>query len=234
MSRYRVRVQLLEWYEVAVDGGSFKDALAKAEELSPPAIRQRGKHLSTETGLAASTAIALIATSLPSETLADPADFHQAFRMPDDHDPFAGLLRPKVPSAPIRRRKPCTPISPGSMSGQRPLIEPEVLEMPAQPSTATLPPLKPSATHKWDPPDGRQLELQPGKTLIHWRCTACRRNFVHDLTAQEWFAAFPRILDFERLDGVSQRWLAEECSGQYQAADERARKTQVDPKTRPT
>jgi hypothetical protein len=50
---------------------------------------------------------------------------------------------------------------------------------------------------------------------------------VHDLTTKEWYAVFPRVLDFERLDEVSQRWLAEECSGQYQAADDRARKTQV-------
>jgi hypothetical protein len=115
------------------------------------------------------------------------------------------------------------------MSDQRTFIGSEVLEMPAQPSPATLPSLKPSATHSWDQPDGRRLELQPGKALIHWRCTICRRSFVHDLTTQEWYAAFPRVLDFERLDGVTQRWLAEACSGRYQPADERARRTKVDP-----
>jgi hypothetical protein len=36
-------------------------------------------------------------------------------------------------------------------------------------------------------------------------------------------------LDFERRDEVSERWLAEACSGRYQAADEQARRTNVDP-----
>ena len=201
MSRYRVRVQLIEWYEVAVDGASLKQAIAEAEELSPPAIRKRGKLLSTETGLADSASIATIATSLPSEMLADPADLHHAFSI-TTMTRSPALLHPKVPSARMLRRKPCASISRRSMSRQHTFIGPEVLEMPAQPSPTTLPSLGPSATHSWDQPDGRRLELQPGKTLIHWRCTICRRSFVHDLTAQEWYAAFPRVLDFERLDGL--------------------------------
>jgi hypothetical protein len=226
MSRYRVRVQLIEWYEVTVEGASLKDALAAAEELSPPAIRQRGQPLSTATGLADSTSIATIATSLPSGMPADPDDLHHALSARYDHGPLAALLHPKVPSAQMPRRKPCVSISRHSMSPLHTFIEPEVLEMPAQQSPATVPSPGPSATHSWDQPDGRRLELQPGKTLIHWRCTACRRSFVHDLTVQEWYAAVPRVLDFERLDGVTQRWLAQECSGHYQPADEQARNTQ--------
>jgi hypothetical protein len=225
MSRYRVRVQLVEWYGVAVAGVSLQHAIAKAEELSPLTIREQGKLLSTETGLADAASIATFATSLPSEMLTDPANLHQAFSMYGDPDPLAGLLRPKVPSARRLRRRPCLSISRHSMSQPHTFIEPEVLEMPAQPSPPTVPSPGPSATHSWDQPDGRRLELQPGKTLVHWRCTICRRNFVHDLTSQEWYAAFPRVLDFERLDGVTQRWLAEECSGHYQPADEPARKT---------
>lgn len=224
MSRYRVRVQLIEWYEVAVAGVSRKQAIAEAEELSPLTISRRGKLLSTETGLADGASIATFATSLPSEMPTDPANLHQAFSMYDP-DPLAALLRPKIPSARRLWREGCKSTGRRSMSQPHTFIEPEVLEMPAQPSPATLPPLKPSATHNWDQPGGRRLELQPGKILIHWRCTICRRSFVHDLTAQEWYAAFPRVLDFERLDGVTQRWLAEECSGHYQPADEQARKT---------
>jgi hypothetical protein len=52
MSRYVVRVQLIEWHEVAVDGTSLKEAREEAEELPPSAIRKRGKYLSRKTGLA--------------------------------------------------------------------------------------------------------------------------------------------------------------------------------------
>jgi hypothetical protein len=63
---------------------------------------------------------------------------------------------------------------------------------------------------------------------MHWRCTNCRRSFVHDLTTEEWYVVFPRVLDFERLDVVSAHWLTEDCSGHYQAADEQARKMRID------
>ena len=226
MNRYRVRVQLIEWYEVAVEGDSRKQAIAAAEELAPPTICQRAKRLSSKTGLADSASIAIIARSLPSRMFGASADLPQALNVPGRLDPHAGLLRPKVPSVPIRRRKPCASGSRRSMSEQHTFIGPEVHEMPTQPSPTTQPSLGPSTTHSWDQPDGRRLELQPGKTLMHWRCTICRRNFVHDLTTDEWYAAFPRVLDFERLDEVSTRWLAEECSGHYQPSDDNERKTQ--------
>ena len=226
MSRYRLRVQLIEWYEVALDAGSLNQAIAEAEQLPPSAIRKRGKYLSTTTGLADSVSVALIATSLPPGTLAGTGNPH-APGIHDGSDPFPEVLHPKGPSSHMPQAKPYPLVNQPSESRQFAFIEPEAPEMPAQESSTVLLSPGPSATHNWTQPDGRRLELQPGKRLIHRRCTSCRRNFVHDLTTKEWYAVFPRVLDFERLDEVSQRWLAEECSGQYQAADDRARKTQV-------
>jgi hypothetical protein len=223
MSRYRVRVQLIEWYEVALDEGSLKQAIAEAEHLPPPVIRKRGKYLSTTTGLADSVSVMPIATSLPRGTIAGPANPH-APGIHDSSDPFPEVLHPKGPSSHMPQAKPYPLVNQPSECRQFAFIEPKA---PAQESSTALLSPGPSATHNWAQSDGRRLELQPGKRLIHWRCTSCRRNCVHDLTTKEWYAVFPRVLDFERLDEVSQRWLAEECSGQYQAADERARKTQV-------
>jgi hypothetical protein len=99
----------------------------------------------------------------------------------------------------------------------------DLSEMPAKEHPASHPTNEPSPTHNWNQPDGRRFDLQPGKTVIQWSCTACGRNFVHDLGTEEWYAALPRVLGFERVDGVSKRWLAENCSGKFQSVDEQAR-----------
>jgi hypothetical protein len=80
----------------------------------------------------------------------------------------------------------------------------------------------PSNTHTWLLPDGRHLEIQPGKPLLHRMCVTCNRNFVHDLETEEWYAAYPRMFDFDRLDDVSARWLNEACPGEYLSADAQA------------
>jgi hypothetical protein len=82
--------------------------------------------------------------------------------------------------------------------------------------------VEPSPTHTWLLADGRKLELAAGKPLVHRLCTTCQRNFVYDVSAKEWYAAYPRLLDFDRLDTVSQRWLSEPCPGRYLASDEEA------------
>ena len=72
---------------------------------------------------------------------------------------------------------------------------------------------EPSWTHQWLLPEGRRIALQPGKPLLHRLCTVCNRNFVQDSTTGEWFAAIPRMFDFERLHGVSEKWLDDPCPG---------------------
>jgi hypothetical protein len=49
---YRIHVQLIHWYEVAVRTDSAEEASSKVEALSPRQIMARGKAVRTETGLA--------------------------------------------------------------------------------------------------------------------------------------------------------------------------------------
>jgi hypothetical protein len=80
MSRYHVRVQLITWYEIAVNARSPSDAHARAETLRPDAIRARGKRVSDVTGLADRFSLKLI--SAPG--------FHQgngtSHSLPTPHD----------------------------------------------------------------------------------------------------------------------------------------------------
>ena len=52
MNRYVVRVQLIKWFEVVVSAQSPREALARAEALTPAQINARGKEVSADTGLA--------------------------------------------------------------------------------------------------------------------------------------------------------------------------------------
>ena len=52
MAHYRIRVQLIHWYEVIVQADSAEEASSKVEALSPRQIMARGKVVRTETGLA--------------------------------------------------------------------------------------------------------------------------------------------------------------------------------------
>ncbi len=77
----------------------------------------------------------------------------------------------------------------------------------------------PSLTHKWLSEEGRRLELDPGRPLLHRLCTVCNRNFVHDLTTGEWYAVIARMFDFERLRPVIDEWLKTPCPGAPNQAD---------------
>jgi hypothetical protein len=81
----------------------------------------------------------------------------------------------------------------------------------------------PSSTHTWLSLEGRHLEIEAGKPLLHRFCTLCRRNFVCDLSSGKWQAVLPRIFDFEHLDQVSEQWLKETCPRQYLTSDAAAR-----------
>jgi hypothetical protein len=52
MARYRLRVQLVHWYELILPSASGEDAVVKAEALSPRQISARGRCVQVETGLA--------------------------------------------------------------------------------------------------------------------------------------------------------------------------------------
>ena len=60
MARYRLRLQLIHWYELIVPADSSRDAVAKAEALSPRQITSRGKCVQTEPGLADPASVEVI------------------------------------------------------------------------------------------------------------------------------------------------------------------------------
>ena len=96
--------------------------------------------------------------------------------------------------------------------------------MPAKEPSSDHPSIGPSSTHTWLSHEGRRLEIESGKPLLHRFCTTCHRNFVCDLATGNWYAVFPRIFDFEPLDHVSEPWLKEACPGEYLNSDVEARK----------
>jgi hypothetical protein len=52
MAHYRIHIQLIHWYELAVQTDSAEEASNQVEALSPRQIMARGKAVRTETGLA--------------------------------------------------------------------------------------------------------------------------------------------------------------------------------------
>jgi hypothetical protein len=61
MVRYRIRVQLVRWYELIVLADSPEEASSKVEALSPRQIIARGRPIRTETGLADPASLEVIA-----------------------------------------------------------------------------------------------------------------------------------------------------------------------------
>ena len=60
MARYRIRVQLIRWYELIVLANSPEEASRKVEALSPRQIVARGKAVRTDTGLADPASLEII------------------------------------------------------------------------------------------------------------------------------------------------------------------------------
>jgi len=69
MSRYRVRIQLVKWYEIVVNAPSPEDAIAKAEGMRPLQIQKRGKSVAAETGLADPDSAELIEPGKPEKPI---------------------------------------------------------------------------------------------------------------------------------------------------------------------
>ena len=65
-------------------------------------------------------------------------------------------------------------------------------------------------SHQWSSARGRQIEIEPGKSLIQHRCTRCKRDFVEDASTGERHAVYVSVFSFRRLpDPVSKQWLGE-------------------------
>ena len=69
-------------------------------------------------------------------------------------------------------------------------------------------------SHQWSSAQGRRLEIDAGKPLIHHQCSRCRRDFVEDLRSGERFAVHASIFSFRRFpDPITKQWLGELCPG---------------------
>ena len=62
MNNYRVRVQVISWYEITVQARSHEDAITNAEGLKPAHIQATGVAVEAQTGLADPVSVGLIET----------------------------------------------------------------------------------------------------------------------------------------------------------------------------
>ena len=61
---------------------------------------------------------------------------------------------------------------------------------------------------------------QDGKTILHYRCVRCGRDFAQGLNGAGWEAVYVGILRIERLaESVNRRWL-KECPMRQLPGDE--------------
>jgi hypothetical protein len=80
-------------------------------------------------------------------------------------------------------------------------------------------------SHKWTSARGRSLAIA-GKSLRHFKCRHCRRDFVQVTGSGERYAVHVSMFDFERLaDRVTDRWLKQPCPHTAPRSDDNDRLT---------
>jgi hypothetical protein len=80
-------------------------------------------------------------------------------------------------------------------------------------------------SHKWTSARGRSLAIA-GKSLRHFKCRHCRRDFVQVSGSGERYAVHVSMFDFERLaDRVTDRWLKQPCLHTAPRSDDNDRLT---------
>lgn len=73
-------------------------------------------------------------------------------------------------------------------------------------------------SHDWT---RRRIEIEPGKPLLHHRCTRCRRDIVEEVSTGERYAVHVSAFRFDRLsDEITARWLIETCAKSQPASDD--------------
>ena len=83
--------------------------------------------------------------------------------------------------------------------------------------------INPWNSHEWIT---RNLEIDPGRPLVHRTCAQCGRDFVDDLSSIERYAASVSSLRFIRLaNEVNARWLQQPCPHTNLRTDDDDRKT---------
>lgn len=79
-------------------------------------------------------------------------------------------------------------------------------------------------THSWSEGLPPHQILQDGRTILHHRCSRCGRDFGFELDGSGWHAVYIGVFSVELLDdGVTRRWVYEECPGQLLTIDDVAR-----------
>lgn len=69
-------------------------------------------------------------------------------------------------------------------------------------------------SHMWSVAQGRRIEIEPGKPVIQYHCSRCRRDFVEDLLSAERHAVYVSVFKFQRLPPlITKQWLGELCPG---------------------
>ena len=69
-------------------------------------------------------------------------------------------------------------------------------------------------SHSWSSSQGRRIEIEPGKPLIQYHCSRCRRDFVEDPPSGERYAVYVSVFRFRKLpDLIAKRWVEELCPG---------------------
>jgi hypothetical protein len=79
------------------------------------------------------------------------------------------------------------------------------------------------SSHEWlrQP---RRLAIEPDRTVMHYHCVRCGRDFVSDPSSNSAYAVFVSAISFDQLeDAVTKRWLSEPCPGRHASSDDEDR-----------
>jgi hypothetical protein len=83
-------------------------------------------------------------------------------------------------------------------------------------------------SHRWSSTNPRQIELEPGRSVLQHHCSRCRRDFVESTSGERW-AVYVSVFSFKRLpDQISARWVDEMCPGAPMPFDREIRSRLID------
>jgi hypothetical protein len=69
-------------------------------------------------------------------------------------------------------------------------------------------------SHQWSLANPRQVEIEPGKSVVQRHCSRCMRDFVEDAASGERQAVAVSVFVFRKLpDQISAQWVTEMCPG---------------------
>jgi hypothetical protein len=88
-----------------------------------------------------------------------------------------------------------------------------------------------SGNHEWYELREPHLMIESGEAVLHNHCVQCGRDIVTVLSSGSLHAVYVSVFCFYRLDdGVTERWLSEQCPGQRLASDDEDRKRLLNPR----